>query len=106
MHFVFNFLDALISCFYFRIVHHVLSKNPVLAKLSRGNYRKKSVVICDDALRDLVPFVQFKKREKHPWRSVTFSKGADLSCKSRNASHILHNVRSNNNITIPFFITQ
>ena len=25
--------------------------------------------ICD-ALRDLVPFVQFKKREKHPWRSV------------------------------------
>ena len=26
--------------------------------------------ICD-ALRDLVPFVQFKKREKHPWKSVT-----------------------------------
>ena len=25
--------------------------------------------ICD-VLRDLVPFVQFKKREKHPWRSV------------------------------------
>ena len=31
--------------------------------------------ICD-ALRDLVPFVQFKKREKYPWRSVTFSKVA------------------------------
>ena len=30
-------------------------------------------IICD-ALRDLVPFVQFKKRKKHPWRSVTFSK--------------------------------
>ena len=29
-----------------------------------------------DALRDLVSFVQFKKREKHPWRSVTFSKVA------------------------------
>ena len=27
-----------------------------------------------DALRSLVPFVQFKKREKHPWRSLTFSK--------------------------------
>ena len=27
-----------------------------------------------DALRNLVPFVQFKKREKHPWRSITFSK--------------------------------
>ena len=26
-----------------------------------------------DALRNLVPFVQFKKREKHPCRSVTFS---------------------------------
>ena len=25
-------------------------------------------------MRDLVPFVQFKKREKHPWRSVNFSK--------------------------------
>ena len=30
----------------------------------------------NNALRDLVPFVQFKKREKHPWRSDTFSKGA------------------------------
>ena len=29
--------------------------------------------ICD-ALRDLVSFVQFKKREKQSWRSVTFSK--------------------------------
>ena len=27
-------------------------------------------------MHDLVPFVQFKKREKHPWRSVTFSKVA------------------------------
>ena len=24
----------------------------------------------------MVPIVQFKKREKHPWRSVTFSKVA------------------------------
>ena len=30
-------------------------------------------------LHDLVPFVQFKKREKHPWRSVTFSKVAGWS---------------------------
>ena len=29
-----------------------------------------------DALRDLVPFVQFKKREKHSWRSDTFNKVA------------------------------
>ena len=31
-----------------------------------------------DDLRDLVPFVQFKKREKHPWRNVTFRKVAGL----------------------------
>ena len=36
----------------------------------RANYCR---YICD-ALRNLVPFVQFKKRGKHPWRSVTFSK--------------------------------
>ena len=35
-------------------------------------------MICD-ALHDLEPFMQFKKREKHPLRSVTFSKDADLS---------------------------
>ena len=29
-----------------------------------------------DALRDLAPFVQFKKREKTPWKSVSFSKVA------------------------------
>ena len=29
-----------------------------------------------DALCDLVPFAQFEKREKHPWRSVTCSKAA------------------------------
>ena len=28
------------------------------------------------ALRDLVSFVEFKKREKRPWRSVNFSKVA------------------------------
>ena len=57
-------------------------------------------------LRDLVLFVQLKKREKHSWRSVTFSKVAGLkvtlhhecfsrflNCtngtKSRNASQCL-----------------
>ena len=58
-----------------------------------------------DELHDLVPFVQFKKREKHPRTNVTFSKAAGwsippspcvfftfLNCadgtKSYNASHI------------------
>ena len=35
-----------------------------------------SISCFTDALRDLVPFVQFNKPEKHPWRSVTFSKVA------------------------------
>ena len=35
--------------------------------------------ICD-ALRDLVPFVQFEKREKHPRRSVNFSKVSASAC--------------------------
>ena len=34
--------------------------------------------ICD-VLHDLVPFAQLKKREKHPWRSITFSKVAGFS---------------------------
>ena len=44
---------------------------------------KVTKLICDgtlvkvnklirDGLRNLVSFVQFKKREKHPWRNVTF----------------------------------
>ena len=32
-----------------------------------------------DALRDLVPFAKFKKREKHPWMSVNFSKVVGFS---------------------------
>ena len=34
-----------------------------------------------DALRDLVPLVQLEKRQKHPWRSVTFSKVTGFSLK-------------------------
>ena len=58
--------------------------------IEKGIIRKKSVFIlisnlhkkgtrrkCD-ALHDLVPFVQFKKREKHLRGSVTFSKGFSL----------------------------
>ena len=46
--------------------------------------------ICG-ALRDLVLFAQFKKREKQPWRSVNFSKAVNCtnSTKSRNASYII-----------------
>ena len=33
-------------------------------------------ILNSDALGDLVLFAQFKKRGKHPWRIVTFSKVA------------------------------
>ena len=33
-------------------------------------------MITSDVLRDLLPILQFKKREKHPLRSITFSKVA------------------------------
>ena len=36
------------------------------------NIGASSLNICD-ALRDLIAFVQFGKREKHPWRSVTLN---------------------------------
>ena len=32
-------------------------------------------------LRDMVPFAQFKKHKKRPWRSVNFSKGTGRSLK-------------------------
>ena len=38
------------------------------------------MIMCD-ALRDLVPFIQFKKPKKHPWRNFTFSKVAGFNFK-------------------------
>ena len=42
--------------------------------------------ICD-ALRDLVPLAQFKKREKHSWRSATFSKA---TCLPNRVKHLIY----------------
>ena len=40
-------------------------------------YAQRTIGLDSDVLRGLVPFIQLKKkREKHPWRSVTFSKVA------------------------------
>ena len=47
------------------------------------NFDELLVKIICDALRDLAPFVQFKKREKHQWRSVTFSKVAGFCGTSK-----------------------
>ena len=39
--------------------------------------KNESINAICGALRDLVLCAQFKKREKRPWRIVTFSKVAD-----------------------------
>ena len=40
----------------------------------------ETIFICG-ALRNLAPFVQFKKREKFPWRSVNFSKATEINTR-------------------------
>ena len=44
--------------------------------LNRGEWLKKEEGHHCDVLLDLVPFVQFKKSEKHPWMIVVFSNDA------------------------------
>ena len=63
--------------------HHWNSTNTNHKDFQSIQLRKESRAVTQmlkcDALRDLVPFVQFKKREKHLWRSVNFIKVADFS---------------------------
>ena len=40
----------------------------------RRKWKSRCFIFICDALRNLVTFVDFKKREKHPWRSVDFNK--------------------------------
>ena len=48
------------------------------SKYTSESCHTSKIPICG-ALHDLVPFVQFKKHEKHPWRSVIFSQVAGSS---------------------------
>ena len=54
-----------------RVVENIFSKSMNSLEYLRFTYFQS------DALRNLAPFVQFKKREKHPWKSVTLSKVAE-----------------------------
>ena len=47
---------------------------PSVALEAEKMMQKIKVRLPCDTLLDLVPFAQFKKGEKHPWKSVTFSK--------------------------------
>ena len=43
-------------------------------KYTRKNQIQIKCFSYSDPLDDLVPFLQFKKREKHPWSKVTFTR--------------------------------
>ena len=45
--------------------------NSIISK--RQYYESGKQRFIWDALRDLIPYEQFIKRQKHPWRSVTFN---------------------------------
>ena len=47
--------------------------------IAAWEYWQENVMNICDVLHDLVPFEQFKKREKHPSTSVTFGKIAGFS---------------------------
>ena len=108
-----SFLQSCLAAFFFYVLWICLAMCLFYLKrvfcvhfLWRGSFFSLfAVSVVSDrqsmygALRDLVPFVQYKKREKHPWRSVNFSKVAFHGCfscflnstngtKSRNAPHI------------------
>ena len=53
------------------------------------NGLRAPIFICD-ALRNLVPFVQFQKRKKHSWKSVTFRKVVGFSNFPKSNSSIKH----------------
>ena len=72
--------------YYFRAFIDVLSKTVILTQclysgtwssfLCFENFQRRFQDVLWQifgALHDLVAFVQFKKREKHSWRSVNFS---------------------------------
>ena len=80
-----NCLFHLPLCGKFRVnIYSMVDPNSLLAKLlliliinSRLDAYSNVTFIRWDALCNLVPFVQFKKREKHPWRIDTSNQVAN-----------------------------
>ena len=67
----------------FQIVWWFFDVQPNIISHSTRNW------ICG-ALRDLVPFVKFKKCGKHPWRSVNFSRVAGFKPATLPKLTLLH----------------
>ena len=60
------------------LIGHVPKINSLHIKML-SSLRKHTSFKISGALRDLVSFVLYKKHEKHPWRSVTFSKACNIA---------------------------
>ena len=78
---LFFFLQCVKLLFFLSSYMQKYLKKPIRSMISFLFFRwpKTKLVIKNTknvVLHDMVPFLQFKKREKYPWRSVTFSKVA------------------------------
>ena len=70
---VYNLTDPIRNnIFHFNTFVSSINTNAIL-----DNSKRLQMITTCDAMRNLVLFPQFTKREKHPWKSVTFSKVAD-----------------------------
>ena len=83
-----NFCSEIVSITDFR--HGIFFSGCLLLYLKKHPPKKSDLerIICDSS-HDLVPFAQFKKRKKHPWRSSTFSKVTKISTPVWVFSHFL-----------------
>ena len=80
---IFSITSAVDNWFIDNLFNISLSP-PIIQNRSDSIFSSYS--ICD-VLRDLVLFVQFKKREKHPLRSITFSKVAGFLYNLKNVKN-------------------
>ena len=55
-----------------------------------SRYKDIKITTKCGGLHDLVPFAQFKKREKHPWKSVNFSRVAGFKPATLPKLTLLH----------------
>ena len=69
------------TCIYFK--HEKKKKKTEKIK----EFNRQLIPDIWDALRNLVPFMQFKKYKKHPWINVTFSKVAGFR-SSKGVFHV------------------
>ena len=71
---IFQNSSCLTESFIVHTLVHITGYPYVTPNIDENPTKSFQIKATCDALRDLVPFVQFKKREKQPWRCLTFVK--------------------------------